>query len=99
MTTLTDHSHPPDPETGPDSAPDPARKNTLQVLLRLYPFARPALPRLALGMLAAGTVLMSSAAPRSAALLEGLGYRVVTVGISEFEKLEGCVTCLSVRVR
>lgn len=53
MTTLTDHSHPPDPETGPDSAPDPARKNTLQVLLRLYPFARPALPRLALGMLAA----------------------------------------------
>jgi dimethylargininase len=24
---------------------------------------------------------------------------VVTVDISEFEKLEGCVTCLSVRVR
>ncbi|HSP74887.1 MAG TPA: ABC transporter ATP-binding protein [Cryobacterium sp.] len=35
-----------------DSAAAP-RRNTLQVLLRLYPFARPALPRLALGMLAA----------------------------------------------
>ena len=55
MTTLTDHSHPPDPDpaAGTDSATDPARRNTLQVLLRLYPFARPALPRLALGMLAA----------------------------------------------
>jgi len=27
------------------------------------------------------------------------GHRVVTVDISEFEKLEGCVTCLSVRLR
>ena len=45
------------------------------------------------------SVLMSSAAPESARIFEGLGYRVVTVGISEFEKLEGCVTCLSVRVR
>ncbi|MGR0319159.1 dimethylargininase [Agromyces sp. ZXT2-3] len=45
------------------------------------------------------TLLMSASAPRSAELLSGLGYRVVTVDISEFEKLEGCVTCLSVRVR
>jgi dimethylargininase len=45
------------------------------------------------------TVLMSSAAPLSAALFAGLGYRVITVDISEFERLEGCVTCLSVRVR
>jgi dimethylargininase len=45
------------------------------------------------------TVLMSAAAPRSTAQLAGLGYRVVTVDITEFEKLEGCVTCLSVRVR
>lgn len=45
------------------------------------------------------TVLMSSAAPRSTALLADLGYRVLTVDISEFEKLEGCVTCLSVRIR
>lgn len=45
------------------------------------------------------TLLMSAAAPRTAAMLAGFGYRVVTVDISEFEKLEGCVTCLSVRVR
>ncbi|CAD6004027.1 dimethylargininase [Agreia sp. COWG] len=45
------------------------------------------------------TVLMSSAAPESAQLIESLGYRVIAVDISEFEKLEACVTCLSVRVR
>ena len=45
------------------------------------------------------TVLMAKSAPRSVALVEDLGYRVVTVDISEFEKLEGCVTCLSVRIR
>lgn len=45
------------------------------------------------------TVLMSAAAPETAALLEERGLRVVTVNISEFEKLEGCVTCLSVRLR
>jgi len=44
------------------------------------------------------TVLIASSAPRSAALIESLGYRVVQVDISEFEKLEGCVTCLSVRI-
>ena len=43
-------------------------------------------------------VLMSAAAPKTAALIADLGYRVVTVDISEFEKLEGCVTCLSVLV-
>jgi dimethylargininase len=43
-------------------------------------------------------VLMAASAPKSVALIESLGYRVVTVDISEFEKLEGCVTCLSVRV-
>lgn len=50
-------------------------------------------------VLAADTVLMASSAPRSVALVEDLGYRVIVVDISEFEKLEGCVTCLSVRVR
>ncbi|MGX5681972.1 dimethylargininase [Schumannella luteola] len=44
-------------------------------------------------------VLLSSAAPKTKTLLEDLGYRVVTVDVSEFEKLEGCVTCLSVRIR
>jgi dimethylargininase len=45
------------------------------------------------------TVLMSSRAPRSAELFRARGLDVVTVDIEEFEKLEGCVTCLSVRVR
>jgi dimethylargininase len=45
------------------------------------------------------TLLMSAAAPQTALLLRSLGYEVVTVDISEFEKLEGCVTCLSVRIR
>lgn len=50
-------------------------------------------------VLAADTVLMSSSAPKSAELFRELGYRVIAVDISEFEKLEGCVTCLSVRLR
>ena len=50
-------------------------------------------------MLADDTVLMAASAPESAQLIESLGYRVIAVDIWEFEKLEGCVTCLSVRVR
>ncbi|MEW1954485.1 dimethylargininase [Terrabacter sp. NPDC080008] len=45
------------------------------------------------------SVLMSASAPRTAQLLAEHGHDVVTVDISEFEKLEGCVTCLSVRLR
>ena len=44
-------------------------------------------------------LLMAASAPKSAELFRGLGYRPVVVDISEFEKLEGCVTCLSVRLR
>lgn len=44
-------------------------------------------------------VLLSASAPRTAQLLRARGLDVVTVAISEFEKLEGGVTCLSVRVR
>ncbi|MET0701889.1 MAG: dimethylargininase [Mycobacterium sp.] len=44
-------------------------------------------------------LLMSSRAPETAALFTDRGYRLETVDISEYEKLEGCVTCLSVRVR
>jgi dimethylargininase len=44
-------------------------------------------------------VLMSTSAPRTRALLEERGLRVVAVDLSEYEKLEGCVTCLSVRLR
>jgi dimethylargininase len=50
-------------------------------------------------VLSADTVLMAASAPRSAELIRELGYTVITVDISEFEKLEGCVTCLSVLVR
>jgi dimethylargininase len=46
-----------------------------------------------------GAVVMSAAAPRTAALLRERDLDVLPVPITEFEKLEGCVTCLSVRVR
>ena len=42
---------------------------------------------------------MAASAPESAALFRDRGLDVVTVDISEFEKMEGCVTCLSVRLR
>jgi len=45
------------------------------------------------------TVLMASSAPRTAGMLQERGLRTIEVDIGEFEKLEGCVTCLSVRVR
>ncbi|MET9973155.1 N(G),N(G)-dimethylarginine dimethylaminohydrolase, partial [Streptomyces sp. NPDC006356] len=43
--------------------------------------------------------LMAESAPKTAELLADLGHEPVPVDISEFEKLEGCVTCLSVRMR
>lgn len=46
-----------------------------------------------------GTVLLAASAPRTAELLRRRGHRVVTVDISELEKLDGGVTCLSVRLR
>jgi dimethylargininase len=50
-------------------------------------------------LLGGGQLLMSSRAPETAALLRARGYEPVLVDIGEFEKLEGCVTCLSVRLR
>ena len=44
-------------------------------------------------------LLMSSDCPRTAAMFTELGYEPVIVDIDEFIKLEGCVTCLSVRLR
>ena len=41
-------------------------------------------------------VLIAASAPRTAGLLEDLGFTPVVVEISDFERLEGCVTCLSV---
>ena len=46
-----------------------------------------------------GALLMSADAPQTAALLRTRGFDVVVASITEFEKLEGCVTCLSVRIR
>ena len=45
-----------------------------------------------------GTIVMAASAPRSAAMFADLGFDVVAVDIGEFEKREGCVTCLSVLV-
>lgn len=46
------------------------------------------------------TVLMSSSAVATPVMLQrDLGLEVVCVPMSEYEKLEGCVTCLSVRIR
>jgi dimethylargininase len=50
-------------------------------------------------LLGDGKLLMSSGAPETAAVLQARGYEPVLVDIGEFEKLEGCVTCLSVRLR
>jgi dimethylargininase len=50
-------------------------------------------------LLGGETVLMAADAPRSRELFEARGLEVVAVDISEFIKLEGCVTCLSVRLR
>jgi dimethylargininase len=41
-------------------------------------------------------VLIAASAPRTAEFLDDIGFTPVVVDISEFEKLEGCVTCLSV---
>lgn len=50
-------------------------------------------------LLGGGKLLMAASAPKSAELFSELGFEPVVVDISEYEKLEGCVTCLSVRVR
>jgi dimethylargininase len=49
-------------------------------------------------LMGGGAVVMAASAPRSAELFDDLGFDVVTVDIGEFEKREGCVTCLSVLI-
>jgi dimethylargininase len=44
-------------------------------------------------------VLIAASAPRTADMIRDLGFSVAVVDISEFEKLEGCVTCLNVLIR
>jgi dimethylargininase len=64
----------------------------------LFPAVRPVTEEAGCHVVPLGgdRVLISAAAPRTAALLDDLGFTPVVVDISEFEKLEGCVTCLSV---
>jgi dimethylargininase len=49
-------------------------------------------------LMGGGTIVMAASAPRSAEMFDDLGFDVVTVDIGEFEKREGCVTCLSVLI-
>jgi len=49
-------------------------------------------------LLGGDDVLIAASAPRTAALVADLGYRPVVVDITEFERLEGGVTCLSVLI-
>ena len=44
-----------------------------------------------------GTVLVPAGHPRSAQAIEDRGYRVVPVDVSEFQKLDGGLSCLSLR--
>jgi len=41
------------------------------------------------------SVIMSADAPRTAALLHQRGLTVVTTPVTEFERIEGCVTCVT----
>jgi dimethylargininase len=43
-------------------------------------------------------VLIAASAPRTVELIAAWGYQPVVVDISEYERLEGCVTCLSVLI-
>jgi dimethylargininase len=49
-------------------------------------------------LLGGGRVLIAASAPRTAELLDDWGFDVVVVDIGEFERMEGCVTCLSVLI-
>jgi dimethylargininase len=44
-------------------------------------------------------LLMASDCPQTHDMYAELGYEPVIIDMSEFQKLEGCVTCLSVRLR
>lgn len=50
-------------------------------------------------LLGGRSILMSESAPRTAELLHGKGFDVITTPLTEIEKMEGSATCLSVRVR
>ena len=49
-------------------------------------------------LLGEGRMLMAASAPRTAEQFDDWGFDVTVVDIGEFERMEGCVTCLSVLV-
>jgi dimethylargininase len=76
---------------------EPSLVDDVDAFARFMPVPEPAGAHVVL--LGGDRLLMSADAPQTAALLRSLGYQPIEVDISEFEKLEGCVTCLSVRRR
>jgi dimethylargininase len=64
----------------------------------LFPSARPVEEESGCHVVPLGEdrVLIAASAPRTVEFLDDMGFTPVVVNISEFEKLEGCVTCLSV---
>lgn len=75
---------------------------TLPELLEpgVFPAGRPVLEEAGCHVVPLGgdDVLISSSAPRTIDRLADLGFSPRVVDIGEFEKLEGCVTCLSVLI-
>jgi dimethylargininase len=67
---------------------------------RLFPAVRAVTeePGAHVVLLGGDDVLVAASAPTTVNLIADLGYTPVVVDISEFEKLEGCVTCLNVLV-
>jgi dimethylargininase len=43
-----------------------------------------------------GTLILPAAFPKTRLVLEGAGFQVTTVDVSEFAKAEGGVTCTSI---
>ena len=50
-------------------------------------------------LLGGSKLLIASNCPQTQQMYAELGYEPVVIEMSEFQKLEGCVTCLSVRLR
>ena len=50
-------------------------------------------------LLGGNKILISASAPETEAMLKADGFDVISTPMTEFEKTEGCVTCLSIRIR
>jgi dimethylargininase len=44
-----------------------------------------------------GNVLVPKESPETIKMIENAGYKVIEVGVSEFKKLDGGLSCLSLR--